>query len=208
MSNSHLLDLDAHGLPPEPTVRASIEAGVDLVSFSGDKILGGPQAGILVGRAELVAAMQKNPLKRALRVDKLILAALRATLVTLRISEDPIETLPALRLLAREESELEALARVAIGPLAEALGEDFALRVVASSAEVGSGAQPMRAIASRAIEVRHARWSADETAAWFRAATTPILGRIHDNTFRLELHAVESAEDLLPTHTGLRPHAP
>ncbi|MEO2167978.1 MAG: hypothetical protein ABGY42_07620, partial [bacterium] len=137
-----------------------------------------------------------------------ILAALRATLVTLRISEDPIETLPALRLLAREESELEALARVAIGPLAEALGEDFALRVVASSAEVGSGAQPMRAIASRAIEVRHARWSADETAAWFRAATTPILGRIHDNTFRLELHAVESAEDLLPTHTGLRPHAP
>ncbi|MFP6664730.1 MAG: L-seryl-tRNA(Sec) selenium transferase [Deltaproteobacteria bacterium] len=208
LGSGALLDLGAHGLPPEPTVRASIEAGVDLVSFSGDKILGGPQAGLVVGRAELIAAMQKNPLKRALRVDKLILAALRATLVTLRSSDDPIEALPTLRLLAREESELEALARVAIGALEAGLGKDFQLQIVASHAEVGSGAQPMRTIASRAIEVRHASWSAGQTAAWFRAAATPILGRIQDDTFRLELHAVESAEDLLPTHTGLGPYAP
>jgi L-seryl-tRNA(Ser) seleniumtransferase len=203
-----LLDLGAHGLPPEPTVRTSLETGVDLVSFSGDKLLGGPQAGLMVGRADLIAAMQKNPLKRALRADKLILAALRATLVTLRTSKNPIEAIPTLRLLAREESELDALARAAIGALEGALGKDFTLRIVESSAEVGSGAQPTRAIPSRAIEVRHATWSAGETAAWFRAAAPPILGRIQDDTFRLELHAVESAEDLLPIHTGTRPHAP
>ena len=200
LGSGALLDLGARGLPPEPTVRASVEAGVDLVSFSGDKLLGGPQAGLIAGRHEWIAAMQRNPLKRALRADKLTLAALRATLAVWRAEPDPILALPSLALLARSEDELEAFGRSALGLLEEHLDDGFSLRLVASTGAVGSGAQPQRGLPSRAIEVRHPEHSAAALARFFRSGQPAILGRIHDDIFRLELHAVESAADLLPHH--------
>ena len=201
LGSGALLDLGSRGLPPEPTIRASIAAGVDLVTFSGDKLLGGPQAGLVAGRRDLIEAMQRNPLKRALRADKLTLAALRATLATWRTAEDPVVALPSLALLARAEEQLEELGEVAIKSLGEHLDDGFELRLVRSTGAVGSGAQPQRGLPSRAIEITHPERSAQEIASFFREARPAILGRIRDDIFRLELHAVESAADLLPHHS-------
>lgn len=200
LGSGALLDLTAAGLPDEPTVRTSIESGVDIVSFSGDKLMGGPQSGLIVGRADLLAAMNQNPLKRALRLDKLVLAALRATLVTLQRSPEDLSNLPMMRLLMRSPESLENLASESQRLLREHLGEKFLCTVVESTAEVGSGAQPTLPIPSRALTVTHQTWTAEAIATFFRSADTPILGRIHRDEFRLELHAVETPEDLLPMH--------
>lgn len=200
LGSGALLDLTTAGLPDEPIVRTSIESGVDLVSFSGDKLMGGPQSGLIVGRRDLVAAMNQNPLKRALRLDKITLAALRATLVTLESSPDALSTLPMMRLLMRSPDTLQDLAKKCCSLLQDHLGAAFTCTVVASTAEVGSGAQPTLPIPSRALTVVHRTWPAETTAAFFRTADTPILGRIQQEEFRLELHAVESPADLLPMH--------
>ena len=203
LGSGALLDLRTAGLPDEPVVRTSIESGVDLVSFSGDKLMGGPQAGLIVGRRDLVTAMNQNPLKRALRLDKMTIAALRATLVTLDSDPDALNTLPMMRFLMRTPAVLENLAEEGCRLLQAHLGSDFTCRIVSSTAEVGSGAQPTLPISSRALTVIHRNWPAETTAAFFRSADPPILGRIQQEEFRLELHAVELPADLLPKHAEL-----
>ena len=205
LGSGALMDLAPAGLPDEPTVRSSIETGVDLVSFSADKLMGGPQAGLIVGKEELISRMDKNPLKRALRVDKLTLAALRATLVTLHTAEDPLPHFPMLALLQRPVETLDALARAALDLLQKNLSEDFSLKIIDSTAEVGSGAQPTLPIPSKAITVQHKIWEAEAIARFFRSAKPPILGRIRNEIFRLELHAVKSSADLLPIHSETSP---
>lgn len=198
LGSGALVDLADYGVPHEPTPAEAIRAGVDIVTFSGDKLLGGPQAGLLVGRADLIARLQKNPLKRALRVDKLILSALRATLALYRTSPNLPADLPTLGILARTEADLEGLAREAETLLRESLPSDFAIDVVASESEIGSGAQPTVALPSRAIRIRRDGRGPDQLAATFRASTPPILGRIHQGEFLLDLRAVPRAADLVP----------
>ena len=200
LGSGALLDLSSAGLPDEPIVRTSIESGVDLVSFSGDKLMGGPQAGLLAGRADLIEGMNKNPLKRALRLDKITLAALRATLVSLECNPEALATLPMMRFLMRTPEAMAALARESQEVLRNHLGGDFTCTIVESTAEVGSGAQPTLPIPSKAIAIVHKSWNSETTAAFFRNAETPILGRIRQEEFRLELHAVEMPTDLLPMH--------
>ena len=200
LGSGALLDLTPAGLPDEPLVRTSIEAGVDLVSFSGDKLMGGPQAGLIAGRADLIKAMNQNPLKRALRLDKITLAALRATLVGLESDPEALSKMPMMQFLMRTPETMETLAQESRRLLQEHLGADFTCTIVDSTAEVGSGAQPTLPITSRALTVVHRSWSAETTAAFFRSAEPPILGRIRQEEFRLELHAVEMPEDLLPMH--------
>jgi len=200
LGSGALVDLAEYGAPHEPTPAEAIRAGVDLVTFSADKLLGGPQAGLIVGRADLIQCLQKNPLKRALRVDKLILAALRATLTLYRTSTDLRAEVPTLGLLARSEAQLEELARRACGLLREALSSEFEVDVCPSQSEIGSGAQPTVTLPSRALRVQREGWDERRMAAFFRTAYPAILGRISRGHFLLDLRAVRDAEDLIPHH--------
>ena len=196
LGSGALVDLEPLGLPREPVVRERIAAGADLVTFSGDKLLGGPQAGVIVGRRELVERLAANPLRRALRPDKLTLAALGATLRLYRESRDLPAVLPVLRWLTRPLADMEAVGRAAAPALAERLGRGYRVTVVPSECEVGSGAVPVVPLASRALAVEHAEVSAEHIAARFRAARPPVLGRIHGDRFLLDLRGIFDPAEL------------
>jgi L-seryl-tRNA(Ser) seleniumtransferase len=200
LGSGALVDLRDYGLPHEPTPAESLANGADIVTFSGDKLLGGPQAGIIVGRADLVARIKRNPLKRALRVDKLTVAALAAVLA---IAEDPerlAERLPALRALTRPLDDVHrSAARVAVA-LAPAL-KDFVVEVVDCASEIGSGAQPGRDIPSAAVAVTpraaKGRGSAlQRLAAAFRALPIPVIGRVQDNALLLDCRCLLEPADI------------
>jgi L-seryl-tRNA(Ser) seleniumtransferase len=186
MGSGALIDLSSFGLPEEPTVKSILGHGVDLVTFSGDKLLGGPQAGIVAGRAALIAKIRRNPLKRALRVDKLTLAALGALL---RLYADPQRALlriPTLRLLGRPVEEIRAqaekIAQIIQGWLKEKV------EPIACESEVGSGAAPTARLASYGIAIRP---GTSRLAARFRALPVPVIGRLREGAFILDLRTLE-----------------
>jgi L-seryl-tRNA(Ser) seleniumtransferase len=184
-----LIDLSAYGLPREPIVAERIAAGAALVTFSADKLLGGPQGGIVVGRRDLIRRLKANPLWRALRCDKLRLAALEATLRLYRRSGNLARDLPTLRLLSRKAAELALVAERARELLNERLGAAFTIEVVISAAQIGSGSLPTERIESRALRITHPSLSATEIAAAFRHVK--VIGRISEDAFLLDLIAIE-----------------
>jgi len=187
-----LVDLTAHGLPDEPVVGDVLKAGADLVMFSGDKLLGGPQAGIVAGRAELVGRLKSHPLLRAIRIDKLSLAALEATLRLYRPPNDPFETIPALRRLAEPASRTEARARRLADLLAgRGVG---GTEVVATVALAGGGSLPEQDIASFAVALETGPATAEAVTARMRQGDPPVIGRIRDGRLLLDLRAVEDGE--------------
>jgi L-seryl-tRNA(Ser) seleniumtransferase len=196
LGSGALVDLSTYGLPHEPLVRERIVAGADLVTFSGDKLLGGPQAGIIAGRRELVARLAANPLRRALRPDKLTIAALAATLRLYLQSPALPAALPTLRWLTRPLAELEAVGRAAAPLLAARLGPGYRVSVVPSECEVGSGAVPAASIESRALVVEHADVAAARIAARLRGARPPVLGRIHEGRLLLDLRGIFDPHEL------------
>jgi L-seryl-tRNA(Ser) seleniumtransferase len=192
LGSGTLVDLRRFGLPQEPTPAQTIADGADIVTFSGDKLLGGPQAGIIVGRADLIAKIRRNPLKRALRVDKLTIAALAAVL---RIYQDPdrlIARLPVLRRLARPVEDIRALAE-RLRPALEAwVTPGIEVRVIDCESEVGSGAAPRQRIASAGLALRP---GSTRLAAAFRALPLPVIGRLQDGAFILDLRCLDDARD-------------
>ena len=205
LGSGALIDMTAYGLPREPIVRERIAAGAALVTFSGDKLLGGPQAGIVVGRRALVERLKTNPLKRALRCDKLTLAALEATLRLYLRSRDLATELPTLRLLRRTPAEIEIAAARAREILAERLGPEFQIEIVDSTSQIGSGALPAEELKTRALRITHRDLAEDAIAALFRGARPPVLGRVRDGAFMLDLRTVEDPADLaveFPSHAG------
>ena len=200
-----LIDLSIYGLPREPVVAERIAAGADLVTFSGDKLLGGPQAGLIVGRKEWIARLKKNPLKRVLRPDKLTLAALSGTLRLYRRSPDLAAELPTLRWLTRTREEMNAIAVEALPLLQQFLGSEFLLTVEDAKAQIGSGALPEEDLPSRVICIRHQKMKAEKIAARFREAEPPILGRVHADAFLLDLRGIFSAEEVVPKQVRVYP---
>ena len=194
LGSGTLVDLARWGLPHEPTVAESLAAGADLVTFSGDKLLGGPQAGLVVGRAELIARLAANPLKRALRLDKIRLAALEAVL---RLYADPdrlAARLPALRLLARPCAEIGAMAERLLPALAGALAGIASVAVVETKSQIGSGALPVSLLPSAALALAPAQSGgrAVETLAQrLRALPIPVIGRIEVGRVILDLRCLE-----------------
>ncbi len=199
LGSGALVDLADYGLAREPLVGESVRAGADAVTFSGDKLLGGPQAGMIVGRRDALKKMKTNPLKRALRCDKLTLAALDATLRLYRTSTDLENQLPTLRYLTRDIDEIAKVASAAAALIREHLGTPFEVAVEPCESQIGSGAQPTETIPSRAVVIGHPTRSPLAIAAHFRASNPPIIGRVHENQFWLDARCIEDPNTLLPS---------
>ena len=198
LGSGALIDLSKYGLPKEPLVGERIAAGADVVTFSGDKILGGPQAGLIVGKKELIGRMNKNHLQRALRCGKLTLAALEATLRRYRQSPNIVEEIPTLRAFTRSVDEVRAMGRSVLTKLEAALGNDFQLSLQDSTSQIGSGALPTEELPTVVITIAHPKRSANAIAKQFRQADPPIIGRIEDDKFLLDLRTIFEADDLIP----------
>jgi L-seryl-tRNA(Ser) seleniumtransferase len=198
LGSGSLLDLTRWQLPREPTVRETVAAGADLVSFSADKLLGGPQAGLLVGRADLIARLKKHPLARALRVDKLTLAALGPVLALYRAPEFLAQRLTTLRLLTRAPAAMQVQAARLRPIVQQAVGDAFAVTAMDLSSQIGSGALPLDRLPSYGLAVRPVkgkRASLDRLDAAWRALPRPVIGRIAEKTLWLDLRCLEEPDE-------------
>ena len=206
LGSGALVRLERYGLAHETTVAETLAAGADLVTFSGDKLLGGPQAGLIVGRAELVARLKRNPLKRALRLDKMSLAALAATLALYRDPDRIAERLPTLRQLTRPEDEIAALCEALAPAIRECVGAGFAVETVPCLSQIGSGALPVASIPSRAVAispVSRRGGALGRLAAAFAALPAPVIGRIADGALLLDLRCLDDEEGFRAQLGGL-----
>ena len=206
LGSGALVDMTLYGLPHEPLVGERIASGVDIVTFSGDKLLGGPQAGIIVGKAEWIEKMRKNPMMRALRVDKLIIAGLSATL-QLYLTGGAVENrtyraegiamaeqFPMLNRYTRSIEVLHVLAKELKVQLETLFGEKVDIQVSETYGQIGSGALPVETLPSVALVLEPSEISAEMLAAQFRNATIPVIGRIKDGLFWLDLRTVYERE--------------
>jgi L-seryl-tRNA(Ser) seleniumtransferase len=189
-----LVDLSRAGLEKEPTVPESVAAGLDIVTFSGDKLLGGPQAGIIVGRKRYLDVIKRHPLARALRVGKLTLAALEATLRLYREPERAWREIPALRALSFTEEQLKARAERLAAKI-NAQGPALAATVLPGTSEVGGGALPLSALPTHLVAVTSGTYSPDELAGRLRRRPLPVIGRIGGDRLLLDLRTVRPEEE-------------
>ena len=213
LGSGTLVDLGQYGLRHEPTVREVLAEGVDLVTFSGDKLLGGPQAGIVVGCRELVDRVRRNPLKRALRVDKITIAALGEVLNLYKDPQRLPSRLPMLADLTRPAAEILALGERLLAPVAEALGPAVEVVLTDCRSQIGSGALPLEQLESTALRITPVAAKGCQDAALRRLAgrlretPRPVIGRIRDGSLLLDLRCLRDEALLLAQLRELAPPA-
>ena len=198
LGSGSLVDLTRWNLPKEPTVRESVEAGADLVSFSADKLLGGPQAGLVVGRADLIAKLRKHPLKRALRVGKLTLAALEPVLALYRTPEFLVDRLTTLRQLTRPATAMQDQS-LRLRPLVQrCVGDAYEVSDAPMFSQIGSGALPIEQLPSHGLVIRTAkgkRGGLDRLEALLRGLPRPVLGRAAEKALWLDLRCLDPSDE-------------
>ena len=207
LGSGTLVDLARFGLTHEPTVAEAVAEGADLVTFSGDKLLGGPQTGFIVGRRALIEKLNKNPMKRALRIDKIRLAALEATLRLYRDPERLAQTLPTYRMLARSARDMQEMARRLLPALQSKFGGAFSAKTAPCKSQVGSGSLPVETLSSLAVAISPAvrgggPLNALSTA--LRALPVPVVGRIESGALLLDLRCLEDVDGFIANLATLK----
>ncbi|SMC16333.1 L-seryl-tRNA(Sec) selenium transferase [Desulfacinum hydrothermale DSM 13146] len=195
LGSGSLVDVSPFGLPEEPTAQQALKAGADVVTFSGDKLLGGPQAGIILGRRDAIERCKKNPLTRALRVDKMTLAALEATLRLYRDERRAFSAIPTLRMIATPLEELHQRAQ----DLAQAisacdLDQRLTIRVEENFSQVGGGSLPERNLPTYVVSVQSSHWSAARMEQRLRSHTPPVIGRIEADRFLMDVRTLQPGD--------------
>ncbi|MFZ5634137.1 MAG: L-seryl-tRNA(Sec) selenium transferase [Bacillota bacterium] len=197
LGSGSLLGMDQLGLPPEPTVQETVAAGADVVTFSGDKLLGGPQAGIIVGKRELLERMKKNPLTRAVRIDKMTVAALEATLREYLDVKTVMQNVPTLRMIGTPGEQLYDRAGALSRLLEEAVGGRAQIAVEKGSSAVGGGAMPTAELPAWLVSVRPAGMTVEELAGRLREGDPAVVGRIQDDRLLLDVRTIFKGEDII-----------
>jgi len=191
-----LVDLSRYGLEREPTVQETLKAGADLVLFSGDKLLGGPQAGLILGNKEVVGALRNNPMTRALRPDKMTLAALEATLRLYLEEPRALAEIPTLRMLTRPVAELDRAARALARRVRRRFGDRLKVEVRESEGRAGGGALPQASLPSRALTLAVVPLAPQELEARLRQAGTPVIGRVEHGVVRLDVRTLLPGDEV------------
>ncbi len=208
LGSGNLADFAVLGLPNEPTVRQALEAGADLVTFSGDKLLGGPQAGLIAGRADLIRTINKNPLKRALRLDKMTVAALSETLKLYRNPDNLAERLPTFKLLTKPASEIRAQAEQLLESVRDSVGDRFDVTAENTMSQIGSGSLPLETLPSASIRIASKATNDSEVrdlAKQFRRLPKPVIGRMHKQALWLDCRCLadDQVSDFIDQLTSL-----
>jgi L-seryl-tRNA(Ser) seleniumtransferase len=201
LGSGMLVNLEDYGLPHEPTPREALANGADLVTFSGDKLLGGPQAGLLVGKKDLIARIRKNPMKRALRVDKMTLAALDA-LLRLYTNPDKLrEEVTTIRLLTRTRADIRVQAERVLPHVQAALADKAVATIIDTGSQIGSGSLPVDSLPSAGIAIQSVGKSkssfADKLSRAFRSLPVPVIGHIKDGAFVLDLRCLDHEDEFV-----------
>jgi L-seryl-tRNA(Ser) seleniumtransferase len=194
LGSGSLIDVSRFGLEKEPTVGEVVRAGADVVTFSGDKLLGGPQAGIIVGRNNYIQALRGNPLNRALRIDKLTLAALEATLKLYRNEEQALRDIPTLAQLSIPLGDLHERAKSLYRLLKKNLPAGLAVSIIPTTSQVGGGALPLSFMKSHALAFSSEKKSVAELEKKFRSFSPPIVGRIEKEKFLLDVRTLQKED--------------
>jgi L-seryl-tRNA(Ser) seleniumtransferase len=189
-----LIDFSKYGLIKEPTVQEVLKEGVDLVTFSGDKLLGGPQAGIILGRSNLVEAIQKNQLTRALRIDKLTLLALEETLNIYRDEKSALREIPTLRMITQTYRSLKTKAKRLVKMIGRLDANNFALDLVDGDSKVGGGALPLLELPTHMLSLVPKRLSAHYMEEWLKSHNPPIIVRVEQDQVLLDVRTIQDKE--------------
>lgn len=207
LGSGTLVDLSRYGLQKEPTVREAVAQGAGIVTFSGDKLLGGPQAGFIVGKRALIEAINRNPMKRALRVDKIRLAAIEATLKLYRDPDRLVERLPTLRLLARSRYDIAEQAQRILPHLQHAIGPGFTVEVIPCESQIGSGALPLDTIPSTGLGIRSKSGgnALERLSTVLRSLSRPVIGRVEDGAIIFDLRCLTDENAFLSVLSTLNP---
>ncbi len=189
-----LIDLSKYGLEHEPTVMNSVNAGVDIITFSGDKLLGGPQAGIIIGNSKYIEQMKKHPLNRAFRIDKFTIATLEATLRLYLNEEEAIEKIPTLKLLTQDISEIEIRADkfTEMVKLDDVVNEKFEIEVIDDVSQVGGGSMPLERISTKSVTIRSKTEDVkvSQLERSLREQDIPVIGRIYKDNYYLDFRTI------------------
>ena len=204
LGSGSLVDLTNYGMEKEPTVQEVVRTGVDAVTFSGDKLLGGPQAGIILGKKTVIDLIKMNPLTRALRIDKLTLAALESTLVLFLDEKKAMEEVPTLRMLTLDKRQIKQRGKKLLNRLAKGVGEEATLTLREDRSRVGGGALPLQDLPTIALTVRPHSFSVNHLEEALRKGEPPVIARISRDELILDMRTIFDEEILLLAQCVLR----